>query len=154
MRWSGKLVRARRARHGFALLLALVAMLLCSALALTTLFRVQSYSAIARMSTLRRIVASDAEAAVWDCLGTTDAPALRGDPVGTFRQTTSVNDDRTVTVTLTKTDTTSVWIVAEASILRGGQRARHRVGMSAAIPRDTLRSVILPIVGRALVELF
>ncbi|MGI8509011.1 MAG: hypothetical protein ACR2MQ_06770 [Gemmatimonadaceae bacterium] len=141
-------------RPGFALLIVLAAILMASALVLATLFRVQSDSAIARSGTLRRIAVVAAESAIWTTVDNTDAATLRALPIGAVKTSSALDGDTTITVTLTRTDTTFVWIVADASILRGAQRARHRVGITVALARDTTRVKPLPLAGRAWVEAF
>lgn len=141
-------------RSGFALLIVLGAILMASALILAALFSVQSDSALARSGTLRRIAVVAAERAIWTTVDNTDATTLRALPVGTVRRSSIVDGEATITVTLTRTDTTFVWIVADASILRGAQRARHRAGITVALARDTTRMKLLPLAGRAWVEAF
>lgn len=145
---------AHHRRPGFALLIVLAAILMASALMLATLFRVQSDSALARSGTLRRIAVVAAESAIWTTVDNTDGATLRALPIGTVRTSSTIDGDATITVTLTRTGTTFVWIVADASILRGAQRARHRVGITVALARDTTRVKLSPLVGRAWVEAF
>lgn len=144
----------QRRRPGFALLIALAAILIASALTLATVFRVQSDSALARSGTLRRIVAVAAESAIWTTVDNTDPAMLRTLPIGTVTRSGITDGDATVAVTLTRTDTTFVWIVADASILRGDKRARHRVGITVVLAKDTTRVKLLPLAGRAWVEAF
>lgn len=144
----------RHRRSGFALLIALAAILIGSALMLAALFRVQSDSALARSGTLRRIATVAAETAIWATVDHADARSLRAMPVGTVTRSVIIDGEITIAVTLTRTDTAFVWIVADASILRGAQRARHRVGITGALTRDTTRVELLPLAGRAWVDAF
>ncbi len=144
----------RHRRPGFALLIALAAILIGSALMITTLFRVQSDSALARSGTLRRIVDVAAERAIWTTVDNTDPRMLRALPIGTVIRSAATDGDATIAVTLTRTDTMFVWIVVDASILRGAQRARHRAGISVALARDTTRVRLLPLAARAWVDAF
>lgn len=144
----------RHRRPGFALLIALAAILIGSALMMATFFRVQSDSALARSGTLRRIVDVAAERAIWTTVDNTDPRMLRALPIGTVIRSAATDGDATIAVTLTRTDTMFVWIVVDASILRGAQRARHRAGISVALARDTTRVRLLPLAARAWVDAF
>lgn len=139
---------------GFALVIAIAAILLGSALMMSAFGRVRAHGTVARAGTMRRLAATVAETAAWTVMTNTNVSTLREDPIGTVRRTASVTRNGTVTVTLARTGTTLVWIVADASILRGAQRARYRVGVTVTFPRDTTLTTLVPIPGRAWVELF
>lgn len=141
-------------RQGFALIMALAAILLASALMVAVNYRVQADSALARSGTLRRLVIVAAETATWTAIDAADVAMLRADPIGTTRRSVATDGLDSTLVTVTKTDTSTVWIVANASILRGSQRARHSVGVSVVIPRDTARTALVPLAGKAWVESF
>lgn len=141
-------------RTGFALLIAMAAVLIASALTLATLFRVQSDSVIARSGTLRRLAAVATESAVWMTVDTANATTLRTLPSGTATRSTITDASSTISVTLTRTDTAFVWIVADVSILRGVLRARHRAAVTVVLPRDTTLTHLMPLPGRAWVESF
>ncbi len=141
-------------RRGFALILALGAILLASALVITVSYRVQAESALARSGTLRRLAITAAETAAWGAMNGADLSMLRANEIGVTSRAVVTDGLDTTVVTVTKTDTTAVWIVATASILRGRQRARHRVAVSARVSRDTARSYLAPLAGIAWVETF
>lgn len=145
---------AIRGRNGFALLIALAAILIASALMLAAQYSVQSDITLSRAGTLRRLAAVASETAAWNAIDNITAAIVRGDSIGSVRKSIVVNGSDTTTVVLIKTDTTFAWLVADASILRGSQRARHRVGVTLVIPRDTMRMTLVPIAGRAWVEAF
>ncbi|MGI8547404.1 MAG: hypothetical protein ACR2M1_08710 [Gemmatimonadaceae bacterium] len=145
---------AIRGRNGFALLIALAAILIASALMLAAQYSVQSDITLSRAGTLRRLAAVASETAAWNAVENITAAIVRGDSIGSVRKSIVVNGSDTTTVVLIKTDTTFAWLVADASILRGSQRARHRVGVTLVIPRDTMRMTLVPIAGRAWVEAF
>ncbi len=145
---------AIRGRNGFALLIALAAILIASALMLAAQYSVQSDITLSRAGTLRRLATVASETAAWTAVENITAAILRADSIGTVRRSLVVNGFDTTTVVLIKTDTTFAWLVADASILRGSQRARHRVGVTLVIPRDTMRMTLVTIAGRAWVEAF
>ncbi len=145
---------AIRGRNGFALLIALAAILIASALMLAAQYSVQSDITLSRAGTVRRLAAVASETAAWNAVDNITAAIVRGDSIGSVRKSIVVNGSDTTTVVLIKTDTTFAWLVADASILRGSQRARHRVGVTLVIPRDTMRMTLVPIAGRAWVEAF
>lgn len=141
-------------RHGFALLIALLALALSTALLLAVTLRVDEDARVARGETLREHATGAAEQALWNAMTSTDPRSLRDEPVGTVTTSTSTMEGVTTTVTVTKVDTPLVWIVAGVTVRRGREMARRRVGVTAIVPRDTLYSPLRPIPGRAWVDLF
>lgn len=141
-------------RGGFALFIALIAVIIATALMLGSSLRVRTDSSLARSGTLRRMATSAAESAVWTTLRTTSAATTRLDPIGTVRKSTIYIDGVTTTVMMTRTDTTHVWIVADAYVRRGVEWARHRAAASALLPADSMSTGLVPMPERAWVESF
>jgi hypothetical protein len=106
------------------------------------------------VETLKRRAFVGAESEVWVTYGGLGASALRSSPIGPVSATTRTIDDMTLIATVDRVDTSIVWIVATATIHRSGTVARHRVGMSALIPRDTADMALHLLPERAWAELF
>lgn len=108
----------------------------------------------ARIGTMKRRVLVGAEAEAWTAASGLGAATLRSSPLGQVSATSRTVGDMTLIVTVEKVDTSNVWIVASAAIRRPGIVARHRVGISLLIPRDTVDLVLRPVPERAWAELF
>jgi Tfp pilus assembly protein PilX len=141
-------------RHGFALLIVMVLMAVGSALMVAVINDSIAEDQTARMGTMQRRALVAAESGVWTALGNLVAPAMRAAPLGLVATTTLRTGDMTLIVTVEKVDTSNVWVVASATIQRSGIVARHRVGLSALIPRDTTDLALRPVPERAWAELF
>jgi hypothetical protein len=142
-------------RRGFALIIVLLLMAVGTALMFSAMDGSLAESETARSGTLRRRVLVAAESELWTTLRAVSVPALRLAPLGPVTGTTAVADDITLIAMVEKVDTTVVWIVATATIRRAGVVvARHRVGMSALIPRDASDSTLHLVPERAWAELF
>lgn len=103
---------------------------------------------------MQRQVLVGAESEAWNALANVDVPALRHLPVGAVGTSSGVAGNMMLNATVQKVDTSIVWIVATATIHGGNLVARHRIGITALIPRDTTDLSLHPVPGRAWVELF
>lgn len=142
-------------RRGFTLIMVLLLMAVGTALIFSAMDGSLAESETARSGTLRRRVVVASESELWTMLRTASVPTLRLAPLGPVTATTTLADGVTLIATVDKVDTTVVWIVATATIHRAGVAvARHRVGMSALIPRDAADITLHPVPERAWAELF
>ncbi len=142
-------------REGFALLLVVVLLGLACALALSALDSNIAEANAVHLDHMRRRTTMAAESEVWNTILSQNADDIRRAPLGTASVTRRMEGDITLISTIDKVDTTNVWIVATAAILTSSSvMARHRVGLSARIPRDSADSVLHVLPERAWVELF
>ena len=141
-------------RPGFALVTVMLLMAAGSALMLVTVNASIAESETARTSTLRRRALASSESGAWIMLAALNAAMLRGAPIGTRIVSATTDGNTSVTTTVEKVDTTIVWIVSTATIRQGSTVGRHRVGLSAVIPRDTMDLTLHPMPERAWAELF
>lgn len=144
-----------RNRSGFALVVVLVLMAVGSALTIATISSSFAEDETARLGTLQRRALVAAESALWRTAGSLSVPAMRLAPPGPTTVSDLTSGDTRLTVTADKVDTSNVWLVVVATI-RGssGTIARHRLGMSLQIPRDTTALRLYPVPERAWAELF
>jgi hypothetical protein len=144
--------------QGFALISALLGVVIVSALITATLFHVAQNADLARAGTLHHHALTSAERAAWLALTNTDIAALHAAPVGAVIATESpAVDPRTqvlTRVTLIKVQPALVWLLATASASAGRHEAHHRVGLSAAIPRDSTSLALQPLPSRAWVDVY
>jgi hypothetical protein len=147
-------MRSGRKRAGVALVLALVAVVVVTALMVAMTYRVRLDTSIAMGSSLRRQAMVGAESAVWSTLSSASAASIRLAPIGTVRKSVTSSGEGSTTVMLTRTDTSHVWIVADVTVLRGRLRARYRTGMSAVVSEDTIRTGLVPLDRRPWLESF
>ncbi len=124
-------------RRGFALLLVMVLMAVGSALMLSAMSASLAEGETARIGTMKRRVLVGAEAEAWGAVSGLNAATVRAAPLGQVSTASRAIGDMTLIVTVEKVDTSNVWIVASATIRRSGLVARHRIGMSLLIPRDS-----------------
>jgi len=144
-----------RNRRGFTLIVVMLLMAVGTVLMFSAIDGSLAESETARTGTLRRRVLVASESELWTTLRAASVPALRTAPLGPVTATTTLADGVTLIATVDKVDTTVVWIVATATIHRAGVAvARHRVGMSALIPRDVADIALHPVPERAWAELF
>jgi hypothetical protein len=136
------------------LLLVVISMAIGSALMMSAITSSVQEGEMARLGTLRRRALVSAESDLWMTLSSLHSSSLRLAPVGSISRVSHSSGDLTLIVTVEKVDTANVWIVAIATIHRSGLVARHRLGMSAFIPRDTADPVVHPVPERAWAELF
>jgi hypothetical protein len=142
-------------RRGFVLIIVLLLMAVGGALMLDAIDGSLAERGMVQSGTAQRRALVGAETTAWTALEQSIVPALRGAPLGRFSSVTRVVGDMTLTATLDRVDTSVVWIVAVATVRRSNVVvARHRVGISALIPRDTLDMVLHPVPERAWAELF
>jgi hypothetical protein len=142
-------------QRGFALLIVMVLMAVGSALMVATINGSLAEGETAHIGTLQRRALVGAESAMWETVTDLAAPILRVAPLGPVSVSDQDVDDMHLTVTVDRVDTSNVWVVAIATI-RGpsGMVARHRVGMSVIIPRDTSDLLLHPVEERSWAELF
>ena len=144
-----------RNRPGFALVVVLVLMAVGSALTIATISSSLAEDETARLGTLQRRALVAAESALWRSAGILSASAMRLAPPGPTTVSDLAAGDTRLTVTADKVDTSNVWLVVVATIHgSSGTIARHRLGMSLQIPRDTTVLRLYPVPERAWAELF
>lgn len=141
-------------RRGFALIVVVVLMGMGTALMFSAMNGALAEDDIAQIGTIRRRALVAAEAALWTTLGDQAAPMLRIAPLGQVSRSSRRVGDVTLITTVEKVDTSSVWIVASATIQRAGSVARHRIGISVLIPHDTSDLALHLVPERAWAELF
>jgi hypothetical protein len=151
---KANMLTARPDRRGFALVIVLLMMILGSALMFGAMNDSLVETETARAGAMRRQALVGAETAAWDALAHVDLPTLRHLPLGPAGSTSRVDGNLMLNATVEKVDTSVVWIVATATIHGGSLVARHRIGITALIPRDTTDLSLHPVPERAWVELF
>ena len=144
----------RPSRRGFALVVVLLMMMLGGALMFGTMSGSLSETEAATVGTMQRQVLVGAESEAWNALASADAATLRHLPLGLAGAVSRVDGNMLLNATVEKVDTSIVWIVATATIHGGNLVARHRIGITALIPRDTADLSLHPVPERAWVELF
>lgn len=146
--------RRSRPRRGFALVIALLAVAISSALMLAALYYSASYVRTAQLESLRRDAFTQCESSLWTTLSNTSADVVRSMQIGTTITSAYQHDGVNTEVKLTRADTSFVWIVAVSSTPNARDVARHRLGLSAAISRDRSDQSLRPVPDRAWSELF
>jgi Tfp pilus assembly protein PilX len=141
-------------RGGFALLVALLAIVIVTALMLATLLRTNQNAQITHAETLTQRAFAGAETALWEAATGVDIRRLRAEPLGTATVLRTKLGELTTNVTVIKVDTSVVWIVADATVRDGRDQAQHRLGLSATMAVDTTDTRLHPIQERGLVDLF
>lgn len=150
----GDLARPRH-RPGFALLLVVLLLGASAALLLSAIESNLAEGNTVLLDDMRRRTIMATESEVWKTFSSQSIEALRAAPLGTVMVTRRVEGDITLISMTDKVDTTDVWIVATATIRAPtGVLARHRIGLSAIIPRDSADSALHPVSQRAWAELF
>ena len=139
-------------RPGFALISALLAMILATALIAAIAFRASETTHSAHALTLRVAAFNAAESALTTALAATNASTLRTTPIGYSLPV--LTPQLGTTLTAVRTDTTIAWLVATTELHRGDDVARHRIGMSVLIPRDTSQHHLTPVRERHWAELY
>ncbi|MDQ2891117.1 MAG: hypothetical protein M3R65_11295 [Gemmatimonadota bacterium] len=141
-------------RRGVALLFVVIFVGVAAATVLAATDASLSERETTRLNAMRRrtLVASESEA--WTSLITADVRSIRAAPVGSVVLGRRNAGDVALITTIDKVDTSYAWIVATATIRSGGSIARHRIGITVLIPRDSLDAVLHPVPQRAWAELF
>jgi hypothetical protein len=140
-------------RNGFALLIALLAIVIVTALMLGTLLRTNQDTDVARAETLTQHAFAAAETALWDAVASADTRMLRMEPMGAITMSRISLGQLTTNVTVIKIDTAAIWIVSDAEIREGSEEAHHRIGLSATLAADTTDARLSPIHDHGWVEL-
>ena len=143
-----------RNRRGFALITVMLLMAVGTALIVGAMNSSLAESEVSRAGTLHRRALVGAESELWATVSGLASATLRGRPLGVISATSRTVGDMTLIVTVDKVDTSVVWTVATATIRRSGMVARHRLGMTSLIPRDSTDPLLHPVSERAWVELF
>ena len=143
-----------RNRDGFALLVALLAIVITTALTLATLLRTDQNAQVARVETLTQRAFAGAETALWEAVASTDIRQLRAEWPGTVAVSEIDHGDLATNVIVTKIDTATIWIVADAVVRKGRDQAHHKLGLSATIMTDTMDTRLYPVSYRGWVDLF
>ena len=141
-------------RRGFALLVALFAITLITALILATGLRTEQSATVANTEAVAYRALAAAEFALWQTVTTTDIQALEAEPIGATITSTTTTPTGTTRMWITRTDTTIVWLTVVTDIKHGVAAAHHRLGLSATIARASFGLTLRPIPGRAWVDLF
>jgi len=147
-------VIAKPDRRGFALVVVLLMMILGSALMFGAIDGSLLETETATVGTIQRQVLVSAESEAWNTLANVNVPALRHLSLGPAAATSRVDGNMMLNAAVEKVDTSIVWIVATATYHGGSLVARHRIGITALIPRDTTDLSLHPVPERAWVELF
>jgi hypothetical protein len=143
-----------RNRCGFALITVMLLMAVGTALIVGAMNSSLAESEVSRAGTLQRRALVGAESELLAVVGSLAPATLRGRPLGMVSASSRTVGDMTLIVTVDKVDTSVVWTVATATIRRSGMVARHRLGMTSLIPRDSTDPLLHPVPERAWVELF
>jgi Tfp pilus assembly protein PilX len=141
-------------QSGFALLIVLVLMAVGTALIFSAMNGALLEDEIARTGTARRRALVAAEAELWTAATTQSAAPMRIASPGRVSSTSQRIGELSLITTVDKVDTSNVWIVVSATIQQPGTVARHRLGISVQIPRDTGDLTLHPVPERAWAELF
>ncbi|HXC25672.1 MAG TPA: hypothetical protein VNU46_07130 [Gemmatimonadaceae bacterium] len=147
-------MHTRHPRPGFALLIALIAIALVTALLLGTALRTDQDARVARAETVQQRAFASADAALWQTLRSTNPALLRTEPIGTVIASEESTGGVTTHVWITRVDTTLVWLTTDAQVQRGAATAHHRLGLSAILPADPIKTRLYPTPGRAWVDLY
>jgi len=132
--------------------MALFAMVLAAALLTAVAFRAAEEQRVALSTMLRVSTFGIAESALRESVDQVSPGALRLLPIGTPVALTSAYPD--VAVSVVRTDSTIAWIVAAATVRRGRDVARRRLGMSVTFSPDTLARHVRVVPDRAWAEFF
>lgn len=156
MRCSGHRVRGRENhRRGFALVAALLAILLIGALVTGAMLATTEETRAGATGVSRELALMAAESAVTALVS--EASMMRPNEVGlggAVSESTQISG-RTVTLYLTRLDSTLYWVVAEAAADPRRSGARRRIGMLVTSEvRSNGTTSISPISERAWSELF
>lgn len=141
-------------RSGVALLLVIALMGVAAALVIAATDTVESESRTAMGEADRHLATVAAETEIWTTLHGLDARAVRTFPIGTRSANTRTTAALTLITSVDRVDTSTVWIVATATLRNRANFARHGIGMTVLIPHDPADSVLRPAPDRAWVELF
>jgi hypothetical protein len=141
-------------RNGFALLTTLLAVILVSALIAAAHLQIDESARATRAITLHHRVFANAEAALWKTFVSISPSLLRPAPIGLFSQTLSTVGPLTNKVTVTKIDSSLVWIVSETHLTEGREGVAHRIGLGALLPPDTIESRLTRLPQAAWVDLY
>jgi len=139
--------------RGFALLFTLVAIVIVSALVVATMFRVTENNYLAQLTTLRLHVMAESERRLWTAMDDPELFELPFAPIGTTKRSTSTEDGVTTIITVTKVDSTLLWLVATTTAQRGRLSAAHRTAVSAQLAASLLHPAT-PLQGVAWVDLY
>jgi Tfp pilus assembly protein PilX len=147
--------REHNPRLGFALVAALLAIVLIGALVAGAMFATTEETRVGAMGVAREVALMTAESAIASFVS--EASVTRPDDVGiagVVSQTTLISG-RSVTLYLTRLDSTIYWVVAEASADPSRSGARRRIGVLVTTrARSDGTMSITPISERAWSELF
>lgn len=143
----------RTTHPGFALLFTLVAIVLVSALVSATMFRITENNYLAQLTTLKLHTMAESERRLWTTLADPALTPMASAPIGTVKTLTWLTGETTTLVTVTKVDSTMLWLVATANTQRGRLLTLHRTGVSARLHPVGGR-LAQPISGPAWVDLY
>jgi hypothetical protein len=142
-------------RDGFALVAALLAIVLIGALVAGAMFATTEETRVGAAGGARDVALISAESAIASLVS--EASVTRPEDVGVpgvVSQTTMMSG-RSVTLYVTRLDSTIYWVVAEAAADPSRSRARRRIGLLVTTqPRPDGTMSISPISERAWSELF
>jgi hypothetical protein len=141
-------------RRGFALLSALVAIIVISTLIAASARQTDEEGRAARAITLQHRALAGAEGVAWRTFVSTNAQTFRRAPIGASTHMTSITGELTQNLTVTKIDTAIVWIVANAHVQRGRESANHKVSLWAHLPSDTITTRLTPLSAGAWADLY
>jgi len=141
-------------RRGFALVVALAAVALTSALVLSTALRSAEDARAGRRAALQLLARDAAEQGVWAMLVGADPRAVRDAPVGSVAATARSDIGGRTDVRMVRVDSVHVWIVATARYARGDERAGDRLALSAVLSEETGALRLAPLSGPAWVPLY
>jgi type II secretory pathway pseudopilin PulG len=118
-------------RSGFALVAALLAVMLIAALMASVFFAADEETRISGVAGAKQVALSAAESAIERTI--LDWPVESGDPIGVggVRSTTTDGFGVPVAVSVTRLDSTTYWIVADAGRVSSGVSATRRIGVIA-----------------------
>jgi Tfp pilus assembly protein PilX len=145
----------RNRRHGFALVAALLAIVLIGALVAGAMFATTEETRVGATSVAREIVLMNAESAIASLVS--ESSVARPSDVGVagvVSMHTQISG-QSATLYLTRLDSTLYWIVAEAAADPRHSGVRRRVGMLVTTSRLSDGTIsAMPVSERAWSELF
>jgi Tfp pilus assembly protein PilX len=142
-------------RRGFALAAALLALLLISALVTGVFFAATEETKIAATAAERQLALSVAESAIETTIASWNADLADPIEVGATRTTVGDASGMSLTVHITRLDSTLYAIVADASTRPSGPRVSRRIGVVVKVLRGADHSIVIDRISeRSWSELF